>query len=255
MLMRISLIVAILAAIAVGVLNFVTVKEKMTTLLASRDSERQQKVEAQTELASTKQDLEKTTAELTQTKNTLQTTTEAKDRAEQALAVKTKEASDLKQNLETTIGERDNARAELGAYVNTGYTPQQIITFGKQIKDAQDALEVANEEKRLLSRELVKTENELRKLSDAKYRVPLPADLKGKVLAADPKWDFVVLDFGEDQNVLKDGELLVSRDGRLVAKLVIRSIEKDRCIANVIPGSKISEVMEGDQVIAAYPAS
>ena len=76
----------------------------------------------------------------------------------------------------------------------------------------------------------------------------LPADLKGKILVVDPKWDFVVLDIGEDQGVIPDGELLVSRDGKLVAKVVVRSVEKDRCIANIIPGWKLGDVIEGDEV-------
>ena len=66
--------------------------------------------------------------------------------------------------------------------------------------------------------------------------MPLPAGLKGKVLVADPKWNFVVLNVGEDQGVLERGELLVNRNGKLVAKVVVRSVQKDRCIANVLPG-------------------
>ena len=64
MLIRISLIVAILAGLAVGVLNFVTVKEKVVTLAAERTDERDKKVLAQTELASTRKTLETTTAKL-----------------------------------------------------------------------------------------------------------------------------------------------------------------------------------------------
>ena len=60
---------------------------------------------------------------------------------------------------------------------------------------------------------------------------------------------------GEDQGVLERGELLVNRNGKLVAKVVVRSVQKDRCIANVLPGWELGEVMEGDQVIPAHPAS
>jgi archaellum component FlaG (FlaF/FlaG flagellin family) len=78
--------------------------------------------------------------------------------------------------------------------------------------------------------------------------------LVGKVLVTDPKWDFVVLNVGEDQGVLDNGELLVSRDGKLVAKVKITSVQKDRSIANIEPGSKLGEVLEGDKVIPAYPS-
>ena len=54
---------------------------------------------------------------------------------------------------------------------------------------------------------------------------------------------------------LENGELLVSRDGKLVAKVIVRTMEKDRCIANVVPGWKLGELIEGDQVSPAHPAS
>ena len=56
MLTRISLIVAILAGLAVAGLNFVKVKEKITTLMAERDSEKEQKVAAQAESEKNKTD-------------------------------------------------------------------------------------------------------------------------------------------------------------------------------------------------------
>jgi hypothetical protein len=74
-------------------------------------------------------------------------------------------------------------------------------------------------------------------------------------MAVDPKWDFVVLNVGEDQGVLPDGELLVSRDGKLVAKVIVRSVQKDRSIANLVPGWQLGEIIEGDEVIPAHPAS
>jgi hypothetical protein len=83
----------------------------------------------------------------------------------------------------------------------------------------------------------------------------LPAGLKGKILVSDPKWDFVVLNVGQDEGAAEDGDLLVSRDGKLVAKVRIHTVQKGRSIANVLPGWKITDVMEGDLVIPANPAS
>ena len=47
--------------------------------------------------------------------------------------------------------------------------------------------------------------------------------------------------------------MLVNRNGKLVGKVVVRTVQKDRSIANVLPGWELGEVMEGDQVIPAYP--
>ena len=54
---------------------------------------------------------------------------------------------------------------------------------------------------------------------------------------------------GRDKGLLERGELLVNRSGRLVAKLKISDVKDHRAIANVMPGWKQSEVLEGDQVL------
>jgi hypothetical protein len=157
--------------------------------------------------------------------------------------------------LSKTTVERDDARAELAAYVGTGFKPDQIAGLGKQIKQGQDALEASVLEKKILERQLAKKTAELALLIDPEFIVALPANLRGKVLVTDPKWDFVVLDVGVDEGALNDGELLVSRNGVLVGKLRIRDVQRGRSIANVMPGWKITEVLEGDLVIPAHPAS
>ena len=69
MLIRICLIVAIVAGLAVGGLNFVKVKEKITTLQDDLDDgDRGPPGIRGASITSTKKDLDKTTAELKQTK-------------------------------------------------------------------------------------------------------------------------------------------------------------------------------------------
>jgi len=255
MLIRISLILAIVAALAVGVLNFVMVKEKIETVELHRATEQKAKEEAQTQLAKTRKDLDKTTADLKQTKDTLDATIGERDKAVAEVAALTKKASELTEKLAKTTAERDSAQQDLAAFKSTGRTPAEILSFDKIIKQTQEALEVANEEKKILSRNLHSLQVKYDFITKDDYHVPLPASLAGKVLVTDPKWEFVVLNFGEDQGALADGELLVSRNGKLVAKVRIQRVQKDRCIANVIPNWKLTEVMEGDQVIPAYPSS
>jgi len=256
MLIRISLIVALVAALAVGILNFVMVKEKIDMLVTERNDWHGKYDATYAELTTTKQTLAKTETDLKQTQETLATTTTERDKAVADAAAQTKRANELNDKLTKTTTERNEAQQELAAFKATGWTPERILRADKDIKDTQEALFVANEEKKILERNLRKITAELAKYTDPEYIGPLlPATLKGKILVADPKWDFVVLDVGEDQGALADGELLVSRNGKLVAKVRIQSVQKDRCIANVIPSWKLGEVMEGDLAIPARPAS
>ena len=255
MLIRISLIVAIIAALAVGGLNFVKVKEKITTLQADLKQQTDGRVKAETELASTKKELNKTTAELKQTKTELEATTAAKEKADADLAAQTKRADQLTEDLTKTRAERDTAQQDLAAFNALHLSPQQISGMDKAYKALQENLAVAETENKVLARQVKKLKTELAVYQIEGYFVTLPAGLKGKVLVADPKWNFVVINVGEDQGMLERGELLVNRNGKLVAKVVVRSVQKDRCVANVLPGWALGDVMEGDLVIPAHPAS
>lgn len=255
MLIRISLIIAIIAGLAVGGLNFVKVKEKITTLQANLKEQTDLKNKALAELDTTKKDLAKTTTELKQTKATLEATTAERDKAVAEVASLTKKADQLTEELTKTRQERTEAQQELAAYKATGLSPEQITTINKQYKNLEATLAASETENKILLTNIKKLETELALYKDKDFFVVLPAALKGKVLVADPKWHFVVLNVGEDQGLLKDGELLVNRNGRLVAKVRVSSVQKDRSVANVMPGWQLSEVLEGDQVIPAHPAS
>lgn len=255
MLMRISLIAAIVIGLAGVVANFVYVKPKLVDLRNHDREETRLHQEFLGKYNTTKKDLDKRTAELKQTQATLEATTAAKDKAESDLAAQVKRADKLTDDLNKTRQERDAAQADLAAYKATGVTPQQILAMNKEFKAVQDNLTVANTENKILSQKIKKLETELAVYRDPNFFVTLPANLKGKVLVTDPKWNFVVIDAGEDKGVLERGELLVNRNGKLVAKVVVRTVQKDRCIANVMPGWELGEVMEGDQVIPAHPAS
>jgi hypothetical protein len=255
MLIRISLIVAIIAGLAVSGLNFLKVKEKITTIQQQREDERSAKVQAQTELASTKKDLEKTTADLKTTKANLETATAEREKAVSDLANMTKRADRLTDELAKVTKDRNDAQADLEAYKLTGLKPDQILALNKQFKDLQAALDASQDEKKLLGQKITRLQTELDRYVNPEKPVFLPASLTGKVLVTDPKWNFVVLNIGLDQGVKEYGELLVNRNGKLVAKVIIRSAQKDRCIANVMPGWQLGEVMEGDQVTPAHPES
>jgi vacuolar-type H+-ATPase subunit I/STV1 len=255
MLIRISLIVAIVAALLAGALNILQVRDKIDTLITQRDGFHNERDQARTELRKTQQDLAKTKDDLTQTQQELTDTKSQRDKAMADAAAQTKRAEELSDKLAKTSQERDDAQNKLAAYQATGVSAEQVGGLIKTIKSNEAALEAIKEENGVLQRTVSRLNNQLAGLIGTNYVVTLRADLKGKIIAVDPKWDFVVLNIGGDQGVLDDGELLVSRNGKLVAKVIVRSVQKDRSIANVVPGWQLGEVIEGDEVTPAHPAS
>ena len=255
MLIRISLIVAIVAGLAVGALNIIQVRDKITVLISERDEWQKKYTDTDHRLATTKIDLEKTRTELTETKKTLEATTAEKDKAVDEAQAQSKRAGQLTEELAKTKKDRDDAQAGLASYTFSGLSSAQVASLGKTLKQTQDMLAEVQLVNKAQARKIDSMFYQLAKYQGSNIVVYLPAALNGKILVSDPKWDFVVLNIGEEQGVKQDGEMLVNRDGKLVAKVIVRSIQKDRCIANVMPGWKLGEVMEGDLVIPAHPAS
>ena len=254
--MRISLIVAILAALCAGTLNVLQVRDKINTLISQRDDYHANLTKTQDTLTKTQKTLDTTQKNLDQTTQQLTASKAAQKKAEDARDVAIKNAADLTDKLAKANQDLGAAQADLAAYKATGKSPDEIGKLVVQIRLDQEQIAAINGEKVLLMRANARLTNELNKyIGPADTAVKLPADLKGKVVVVDPRWDFVVLDIGDDQGVLDEGELLVSRDGKLVAKVVVRNVEKDRCIANIMPGWKLGEVFEGDVVTPAHPAS
>jgi myosin heavy subunit len=249
MLMRICLIVAILAGLAAAGLNLVTVKEKITTTLkerddfhTERDKEASDKRKALALAKDTQGKLDKTTEELTSTKD-------ERDKAVADAAEQTKRAAALADNLKTTQQQRDAAQNDLAAWKALGIPVDQIKATLAKLKTVSEERDIILEEKRILIANNKKYKEKIDSILNPEHTVELPEGLKGKVLVTDPKYDFVVLDIGEKQGVLEDGQMLVNRNGKLIAKVRIKSVQSDRSIANVMPGWKQADIMEGDQVL------
>ena len=249
MLIRITLIVAIIGGLAVGVLNFVQVKEKIITTLHDRDQFHTERDKEAADKRTAQKDAKETHAALDRTNAILVATSAERDTAVAEAATQTARATTLAESLKKTQTERDSAQNDLAAWRALGIPLENIKTTLASLKTVTEERDAIADEKKILLASNHKLNEKIKSLLDPEYNVALPPGLRGKVLVADPRFDFVVLDIGEKQGVLEDGKLLVNRNGKLIAKVQVKSVQRDRCIANVLPGWKLSDVMEGDSVL------
>ncbi|HEX7469908.1 MAG TPA: hypothetical protein VF437_04110 [Verrucomicrobiae bacterium] len=255
MLTRIFLLIAIVAGLTAGVLNFVKVKENITVLRTDLKTTQDNLASTKTDLNNTKSTLAKTESDLKRTRTQLADAVAERDKAVKAEALAQQRAQKLTDEMTDVRKKLDDAQAELAAYKVAGMTPLEVANANKQIKELQNTLNALRAENKILGTTIRNLKSELAIYRDPDSRPSLPATLHGKVVVYDPKWEFVLLDVGEDQGVVVNGELLVNRNGKLIAKVIVRSIQKDRCIANIVSGWKYGELIEGDSVIPANPAS
>jgi cell shape-determining protein MreC len=235
---RTSLVVSIVACVAVFALEVTQLKGKLISLNNRLTTKTAALEKAEADFASARQEANKTAIALKHTADALDSKTAQVSVQAEQIAKLTSEAKKLRE-------ERNDAQAELAAYKSL-MTPEQVANAAKQIKTLENSLAALNEENAMLGRRLKRFQHLM-----SEGPIQLPPDLNAKVLAVDPKWRFVVLDAGEEQGVFEHGELLVSRGGKLVGKVRISRVEKNRCVANIMDGWNLAELLEGDQAIPA----
>jgi hypothetical protein len=249
MLQRIFLIVAILAGIGVIIVSQTKLREHIQGIISQRETnakEREQQRgranKAEKELATTSNTLISVSAELATTKNNLATAT---SNLEAANTQRDKAVQDL----EKAKDAEKACRQDLAAWQALGLKPEQVKPLQENLKKAEDKIGVLSEEAKLAANKIRRLQARIDEILGPDDRIVEMPGLKGKVLVVDPKWEFVVLDVGENQGALKDGIMMIHRNSRLVGKVKISNVMPDRSVANLMPGWSLQEVHEGDQVL------
>jgi len=250
MLLKISLGLAILVGLATLYVTNVQVGTKITDLNT-------QLSQTTSELNTSKENEQKLTADNRTLKGQVETTTrtlaDTTNKLAQATALakeQTDRANNATKQLNEAVESRNDAQRELAQWHAFELTPDQIRNNLGRLRSLERDNVVIKTDNEALTRKLAATTRELKRYTgDVEQEVPLPPGTKGNVVAVDPKYDFVILDIGGNQGVVERAKMLVNRDGKLVGKVQITSVEANRSVANVLPEWKQDEIMEGDQVI------
>ncbi len=242
---RLGLIAIILAGLAVTGLNFQRLTQKFRGLRSALAAQTTQRQQAEAQLKVLGGELESKTTMLQQTRTALESAEVERQKARADAFSQARRAEDLQKQLARTGAERDDAQARLAQYRAAGLEPEQLLQVAAELKRLKADIALLEAQNQDLGRKVRSLF-----IEDPPWGPQLPLGLKGKVLAFDPKWRFIVLDIGESQGVLERGELLVSRQGKLVAKAKVTRVQKDRCVANLLPGWQLGEILEGDVAIA-----
>ncbi len=131
-----------------------------------------------------------------------------------------------------------------------------------QIDDLRRQLDSAEKEKAFLSEKLQDIQNRADQPKEGKKRrevvrdavresAPRRTGLRGTILAVNQAYNFVVLNLGTRHGVESNAEMLVLRDGALVGKIRISSVEPATAIGDIITNSlaRGAQLQPGDSVI------
>lgn len=197
--------------------------------------------------------------ELNETKQTLETTKTELETTKTSLATKTKEAEDANALANQRQGEVNKANAETARvkkeseeFFKLNMTVAQIVKLRDDLPKVTKERDVFTAENKILQVRVNGLQNKLRELDKNSLIAPpvrLPAGLSGKVLSVDPRYEFVIINVGGKQGALVDGEMVITRNGEMVGKVRIATVEPDFSVANVIQSWKKKDAVEGDTVL------
>lgn len=253
--LRICLVLAILAGIGVIVVSQALLKPQFEGIIQVRNDNKTGWDKAEGEKKKLAKTLKDTEVELKSTKNDLDSTKGQLNETAAKLGEQTKLAVDRAAAIAKLNTQLKVAEDELAAWKATGFTVDQIAGLAKQVKDFKVQNEGLVEENKLFKARIDKLDKEILVLKGNPDDPEVPDSARGRVLVVDPKWDFLVLDVGSKLGLKDRAVLLISRNGTLVAKVRVMNVQLDRCIANIMPGWKLKDVMEGDQVFPYAPTS
>jgi chromosome segregation ATPase len=248
MLLRISLIVAILASLGSFYFAHTRVRHRITALARQRDSAQVAQRVAEDAQRRAEKDRQQAREGLDEASKQLADKTTALESTAAKLAEQVKRANEAAENLTKVTGERNAAQEALAVWNQISWMPEQIRGFQQDLAKASEQRDTFAKENKTLLRQYSELNHRLKSLIGPEEEVQMQPGLTGKVVAVDPKYEFVVLNIGGEQGVVKDGKLLVSRGGKLVSKLRVAKVEPNHCIANIIRDFG-SDVIEGDRVV------
>jgi len=249
MLLRICLVLAILAGLGVIGLSHFVLRPQIQQIVDTRDENKKQWDKSAADARKQKKEKEETQAKLKTTESNLEDTKAQLTAANAKANSEQNRANGLQTDLTKTKADLKTSSDELFRWKSVATGPEQVQELVDTLKSLRTTNDVIQEEKRMLVKKNAELDRRLKSFTSGAEDPLVPRTVKGKVLVVDPKWDFVILDVGAKHEVPESGVLLVSRNGTLVAKVRVSTVDETRSIANVMPGWKLGDIVEGDTVV------
>ena len=189
-------------------------------------------------------------------------------KAEAELAQTQKERADLQAKLDENQMEIASLKmrgqdAEKNPNASTADSPAATAAatdLQSQLDDLRNQLDSAEKEKAFLSEKLQdmqeradQPKQEKKRREAVRETGPRRTGLRGTILAVNQAYNFVVLNLGTRHGVESNAEMLVLREGALIGKIRISSVEPTTAIGDMITNSlaRGAQMQPGDNVIYA----
>lgn len=230
-----------------------TLRNQLVTTTSTRDVVDRGRMASQKKLKTTETDL---TAAKSQAADAEAKAQRAEAELSKAQSEKAEAEAKLQAN-ETQIADLQKPVAEttVGAVPGTpdGGAPNDLRAV---LEDTKSQLAAAEQEKMVLAEKIKAAQDRVAAMEAEKKRRQAGANspgVRGTVLAVNQAYNFVVLGIGDRQGVVPNSEMLVMRQGSVIGKIRISSVEPTTSIGDIITNSLARgvQVQPGDTVVYA----
>jgi chromosome segregation ATPase len=76
-----------------------------------------------------------------------------------------------------------------------------------------------------------------------------PVNCRGHVAGVENRWNFIILDIGQDQKVRKNAQFLVYREKKFICKAQVITVNENTAVAEVLPEERHGDPRVGDLAI------
>ncbi len=205
-------------------------------------------------LLATEKTLQETTATLNTTSNQLVQTITTLETTKKDLATMTEDRdkqkadlADTQQKLQTATAELATAKESLKKAEDTIASQAAEIAkidgFKKQIASLEEENKTLGNKLETARADIKRMELEIEDLRKT------PVGTRGRVAGVETRWNFLVLDIGQDQKVRKDSQFLVYRDNKYICKATIVSVGPNSAVAEIATDGRRADPRVGDIAI------
>ena len=170
---------------------------------------------------------------------------------EEDLNSKVKEAEDRVKAKDTEIADLNTRLAAVANLPKPVAPPDAVVQQLAEVTRERDELNVVkagfDAQVKAAQGQIATLENRIK----ARESGAQMAGLRGRVLAVDRNWNFVVLDLGNRNGVNNNATMIIQRGGSMVGRVRITSVEPSQSVADIIPNSVPAgiSVQPGDTVV------
>ena len=181
-------------------------------------------------------DLTNTQAELTKLQSAHTELVQKLGVAEANLAKATAENAELRGDIVTVVQDRDDKFA-------------RVVALTDQVQQAEGKLVLLDERKQQLIEQVAQQKNVMNKfgLTVNTLTEKIAPTVDGVVLAVSDK-GLIEISIGKDDGLVADHTLEVFRENQYLGKVIVRQVNANRAVAEIMPEFKKGPIRKGDRV-------